>query len=71
MDGADKTTISISGIVGLVVLLGIGLIVYGCQENNRQYYDMAHNCIAAGGSFIPTGSQGGSVAVCIKPNAGP
>jgi hypothetical protein len=71
MDGADKTAISISGIVGLVVLLGTGLIVYGCQNANQKYYDMAHTCIAAGGSFIPTGSQGGYVAVCVKPNQSP
>jgi hypothetical protein len=69
MDDAGKTAISISGIVGLAIVLGIGMIIYGCQISNQQYYDMAHSCIAAGGSFIPTGNNGS--AVCVKPNSSP
>lgn len=71
MDDADKTTISISAIVGLVILIGAGMIIYGCKASNQQYYDMAHSCIAAGGSFIPTGGNNGAVAICLTHNSSP
>lgn len=68
MSNDEITTISVSAIIGIVVLCSVGLIVYGYQVSGRHYYAMAHDCIALGDSFIPTGSD---KAICLAPSHNP
>lgn len=63
----DKTSVSISVIVGFTIMAVTGLITYGCMNSNQQYYDMARSCTEAGGSFIPTTGNNGAAAICLNP----
>lgn len=61
----DGTVVGwVSGAI-MVIVIVIGT-TYGCTRTNQQYYDMAHNCIASGGTFIPVHNGNGGDAICIS-----
>lgn len=51
------------------LLLTLCGVIAGCTyivtENNRMYYDTMQQCIASGGSFVPT-SAVSSAALCFR-----
>lgn len=55
-------------IICLVLLAIVIATTYSSIRNNTQYYQMSHECIVSGGSFIPTPSNNGGNAICIAPN---
>jgi hypothetical protein len=56
------------GTIGSV--LAVAIIVagsaYSCGNINDRYYKASAECIASGGSWIPTGGQASYSAACIK-----
>jgi hypothetical protein len=54
-------------VLGVLGVLGsvIGGCIYLVTENNRQYYETMNQCIASGGTFVPTKGDSSSAA-CIR-----
>jgi hypothetical protein len=61
----DGTAVSISAIVALVIIAIVAGSVYGCQSASERYYNLAHDCTAKSGSFIPVEGNGGNNAICL------
>lgn len=61
-EGASVVT---GGCIAAIVIIAIvGAMTYGCQRANERYYQAQHDCVASGGTFIPT--PGDNNAACIR-----
>lgn len=56
--------VSGGAIAGLVILGVVGAFTYSCQKANTQYYEGMRECLARGGSFVPTGTNAWN-ALCL------
>jgi hypothetical protein len=58
----DKTTATLAACVtiGFVALMVMVMIMFGMKNSNEHYFRIAGECIAKGGSWVPT-----SYGLCI------
>lgn len=56
---------SVSGV--LIVIAICAASVYGCTNNNQQYYKAMAQCVSNGGSAVPTNGANGGTIACIDP----
>lgn len=59
---------TVIGSVAAVVVVAIICVasVYGCMNNNQQYYRAMSQCIASGGSAVPVTSGPSATIACIR-----
>lgn len=59
-------TDKIAIICATIAVLGlIGASLYGCQQSRDTYYAAVNNCIARGGTWVPTGQSTDNQGACI------